>query len=326
MNKRIKIGLAVVAVLMVSVVRPNRAYSDDVYFGNFDDMSTYNLINSYSDPNRTGWYDFGGSQVSADTSTTIGVTTGTQSLAWQPGSVGYYQGLTYKLQIDPRPAAERDTIIQGMLANTHLAMNITWDRNEWVAQHNGDINSSNFSSVQLVVNYGPSGSFTSLGAPSIDTGNSNFPGGWDPVNYTTPTHTRVVEWDYSSLKPAIQALYDAGTTTGTNGWLEFILVTNAGDYNYPITYYLDSYRFTTPSAPGDYNNDGKVDAADYVLWRKNDINGAQGYTDWRTNFGTGTAGAGSGSLVGAAVPEPSACMLFVAAVGLLGWRRSARQA
>ncbi len=39
--------------------------------------------------------------------------------------------------------------------------------------------------------------------------------------------------------------------------------------------------------PGDYNGDGKVDAQDYVIWRKTNINGAQGYTDWRANYGTG---------------------------------------
>lgn len=45
-------------------------------------------------------------------------------------------------------------------------------------------------------------------------------------------------------------------------------------------------------AIGDYNNDGKVDAADYVLWRKTNINGATGYTDWRANFGNLSGGAG----------------------------------
>ena len=36
--------------------------------------------------------------------------------------------------------------------------------------------------------------------------------------------------------------------------------------------------------PGDFNNDGTVDAADYVVWRKND--GTQtGYDGWRANFG-----------------------------------------
>jgi hypothetical protein len=66
---------------------------------------------------------------------------------------------------------------------------------------------------------------------------------------------------------------------------------------------------------GDYNNDGSVDAADYVVWRKNNINGEQGYNDWRTNFGR-TAGSGSGLPAGA-VPEPTGVALLIMA-GLLG--------
>jgi autotransporter-associated beta strand protein len=78
---------------------------------------------------------------------------------------------------------------------------------------------------------------------------------------------------------------------------------------------------------GDYNNDGIVDAADYVIWRKNvgqpsqtlpnDITGvligdAQ-YNQWRSNFGGTTAIPGSGSALNSeAVPEPStlAMLLF----------------
>ena len=42
--------------------------------------------------------------------------------------------------------------------------------------------------------------------------------------------------------------------------------------------------------PGDFNGDGIVDAADYVIWRKND--GSQvGYDMWRSHFGQ-TASAG----------------------------------
>jgi hypothetical protein len=43
---------------------------------------------------------------------------------------------------------------------------------------------------------------------------------------------------------------------------------------------------------GDYNADGSVDAADYVLWRKNNINGQPGYDAWRANFGS-TGGSGA---------------------------------
>ena len=44
---------------------------------------------------------------------------------------------------------------------------------------------------------------------------------------------------------------------------------------------------------GDYNDDSSVDAADYVVWRKNDGTPA-GYNEWRTNFGQ-PGGSGSGA-------------------------------
>jgi hypothetical protein len=58
---------------------------------------------------------------------------------------------------------------------------------------------------------------------------------------------------------------------------------------------------------GDYNADGNVDAADYVVFRKGLPSGT--YATWRTHFGESNNGAG-----GTAVPEPSAIVL----VGLLG--------
>ena len=75
----------------------------------------------------------------------------------------------------------------------------------------------------------------------------------------------------------------------------------------------------TPSA--DYNHNGFVDAADYVLWRNtknltvapgtgadgnsNGIIDQPDYDLWRANFGNAAVGAGSGgSLSTSAVPEP----------------------
>jgi hypothetical protein len=81
---------------------------------------------------------------------------------------------------------------------------------------------------------------------------------------------------------------------------------------------IDNFRTegTLAAPPGDYNGDGSVDAADYVMWRKSDINGAQGYTDWRTNFGAGgTGGSGMGLVSTAAVPEPG--VMGLAMLGLL---------
>jgi hypothetical protein len=67
------------------------------------------------------------------------------------------------------------------------------------------------------------------------------------------------------------------------------------------TFHIDEYTITSPGAAnGDYNNNGTVDAADYVLWRnggplQNDSTpGVQAgdYDVWRANFGK----SGGGSL------------------------------
>jgi arabinan endo-1,5-alpha-L-arabinosidase len=85
--------------------------------------------------------------------------------------------------------------------------------------------------------------------------------------------------------------------------------------------------------PGDYNRDGKVDAADYTVWRNSlgstsdllangdDEGSSHGIVDeadyeiWRNNFGTlYTDFTGAGG-IGEAVPEPLSCGLLV--IGLI---------
>jgi hypothetical protein len=73
---------------------------------------------------------------------------------------------------------------------------------------------------------------------------------------------------------------------------------------------------------GDFNSDGIVDAADYVVWRKTDGT-QQGYDAWLTHFGQ-TAPSGTGAVEHATVPEPATlAMLIVAAVGWSFRRRLA---
>ena len=72
-----------------------------------------------------------------------------------------------------------------------------------------------------------------------------------------------------------------------------------------------------PATPGDFNGNGVVDAADYVVWRKTD-GSPEGYNEWRTNFGRTT---GAGSLSDAIVPEPTNWILLLPLAILASWNR-----
>lgn len=74
---------------------------------------------------------------------------------------------------------------------------------------------------------------------------------------------------------------------------------------------------------GDFNNDGKVNGADYVTWRKGIAvpSTPAKYAEWRANFG---AGGGSGLGANGAVPEPTCVALIAIAASLVGLRRKER--
>jgi T5SS/PEP-CTERM-associated repeat protein len=120
---------------------------------------------------------------------------------------------------------------------------------------------------------------------------------------------------------AFQILTASGGRSGVFG--NEILPALGGGLNWDVQYNPNSVVLSVIGAalPGDYNGDGRVDAADYVVWRKNDGSQA-GYDTWRTNFGR-TAGTGSGVSINAAVPEPAAVVLFALAILFHAkcWRR-----
>jgi hypothetical protein len=80
--------------------------------------------------------------------------------------------------------------------------------------------------------------------------------------------------------------------------------------------------FAAVDLPGDYNFDGKVDSADYVVWRKNGL-GPAAHNTWQTNFGTsamsGSDAAATNSAATSiepmfpAVPEPASMLMILSA-------------
>ncbi|HJQ78320.1 MAG TPA: hypothetical protein VJ828_00115 [Lacipirellulaceae bacterium] len=95
-----------------------------------------------------------------------------------------------------------------------------------------------------------------------------------------------------------------------------------------------SFSLVGGGVDGDFNNDGIVDAADYVVWRKT-IGSQTAYDAWRANFGsTGDTGTGrtlegivvlgplptgTGLAASASVPEPgtlAGCILIVSLIAI----------
>lgn len=128
---------------------------------------------------------------------------------------------------------------------------------------------------------------------------------------------------------AFQILTAGGGRTGI--FTTEILPALSGGLNWDVQYNPDSLVLSVISAglPGDYNQDGSVDAADYVVWRKNEgttnplpndpIGGtidADQYNQWRTHFGQPT-GNGPGAGAKATAPEPATLVLLMFAAA--GW-------
>jgi hypothetical protein len=123
------------------------------------------------------------------------------------------------------------------------------------------------------------------------------------------------------LRPEIAAIID----------LESVTLADIIRANTSITH-LQENVFFVPTA-GDFNGDGSVDAADYVMWRKyrgtnnvwadGDGNGSVGpedYALWRTNYGrVGWSAGGQASAVPEQASAALVCMALLAVS--LGWQR-----
>jgi hypothetical protein len=113
---------------------------------------------------------------------------------------------------------------------------------------------------------------------------------------------------------SFQILTAAGGRTGT--FLNEVLPSLPSGLDWDLAYNPNSIVLSVVSTglPGDYNGNGLVDAADYVVWRKTD-GSQEGYDDWRMNFGR-TAGSGLGGALPSLsqVPEPAGIFMVLPAL------------
>ena len=161
--------------------------------------------------------------------------------------------------------------------------------------------------------------------------------GWQEADPTASVVSELNENGSLTLSPF--SGYDLGElykfVGGTQDLrLEFLQVGQQGPSNGLVVYGAFG-AVSPPGLTGDYNNNGVVDAADYVIWRKksgtnaslpNDpIGGTIGsaqYGQWRAHFGQTLSGSGSGLSAGAtSVPEPAAFVLLLIGGLVIGGSR-----
>jgi hypothetical protein len=182
------------------------------------------------------------------------------------------------------------------------------------------------------------GNFT--GKLAIEIGGTTPGTGYDQLVSSDPTNVITIgatatTLDVSLISDFVPAAGDMFTVISTAGMIsgDFAVenlpasaggnaLTWAVHYN-PTNITLEV--LTSTELNGDFNLDGVVDTADYVMWRKTDGTEPQ-YNLWRTNFGAGSGGSGGAgedndSLQQMRVPEPATIWIIVAAVGTTLLRR-----
>jgi hypothetical protein len=113
-------------------------------------------------------------------------------------------------------------------------------------------------------------------------------------------------------------LYEDGEVIPLSGYDGTVTISYNGGTGNDVT-------LTLVPLLGDFNRDGTVDAADYVVWQKTGTGGQQGYDDWRANFGKSAPSFGlaapAANLI-LSIPEPASLVtVLVGMVTVSAWRK-----
>lgn len=135
--------------------------------------------------------------------------------------------------------------------------------------------------------------------------------------WRAPVDQTVIQWSLKRYIPVGESL-DAYRLTELTNTIDSLTWTPYGANQWRVSGHmtLRFYGELVPAVPGDFNQNGEVDSADYVLWRNMDGQAAtlpnesglnlgsvdiEDYWHWKANFGHLPAATGAATI---AIPEP----------------------
>ena len=208
-------------------------------------------------------------------------------------------------EIDPVIQGRIDELVDAIMGSQAIAFDLTYEYTDQFPA--------------------PAPTFTKFGVHFTDDSGAFYQSeqeGFIAIPSGTPETTVTIEIPTELFAtPGGVNMLEEGLVEGTN----FFRIGLSSNTDGAQIYQIDNFRvisLASESLLGDYNGDGAVDAADYVVWRRDD-GSPTGYNTWRENFGNSSPGGGS--LGGAsAVPEPGSALLLVLTMvaGLMRVRRS----
>jgi hypothetical protein len=200
-------------------------------------------------PNGFGWGDWGGQAAQNNVSYTyspVGATHGTESMkvtVSAPSTIGYYQGLSWKLQKSVNPSSE----FSAFKSNTTLAVDLTFNSADW----NPSTSAAYAQFFDIYYNENGAG-FKTIAPTFIPVFGTRYSTNqWNP-QFVPGVSTVTLLFNYGQYLPVL-------SSDATNGFIEFITTTNADSSYTQGAYYFDNFRFVTP---GDIDQNGVVDGAD----------------------------------------------------------------
>jgi hypothetical protein len=271
------------------------------------------------------------SQVTFSNSNPLGLQ-GSYQITTLPGFNvnGMDQGSGLYLQVIPRPVMGTNPVSQRMLWHWSLSASQTPGANPVRVDPNNE---------SLVVASDPDGAVLSMSLPQTGNASPALKVA-QPLGSELGTHQHYLNYFLGNSPAADIGVYGffARVTSPNYGSSDpFLVIFNNGLFADENPGQLLAGALAINNAAllaGDYNHDDRVDAADYVLWRKtvgststfaadgtgDKVVDLADYDVWRRNFGLVVPASGLG--VGS-VPEPTSALLLV--VGFAGFSRFSRR-